>query len=146
VPAVETLDFGPAEYSPEDLYHFPLGIPAFEEERSFVLIRRGEFSPFLVLQSATKPRLRFICLPLALLAPAYPLDSEEEALASLGIAQPPGNWIALAVITFAAGEPPTANLLAPIILNPSTRCGVQSLQPGSGYSARWRLPGDTACS
>jgi hypothetical protein len=52
-------------------FEFPLGLPAFEDEKRFLLIERAEFSPLVLLQSAVRPELRFVCAPASILDPDY---------------------------------------------------------------------------
>jgi flagellar assembly factor FliW len=48
--------------------------------------------------------------------------------------------VCLAVISVAEGEAPTANLLAPILVNLRTRRALQVIIPESGYSHQHPLP------
>jgi flagellar assembly factor FliW len=73
------------------------------------------------------------------LGPGYKLTLSNDDLGSLGLA--PGSnpktgseVICFAIITLMDGQAPTANLLAPIVINPFTHRGVQSIQADSSYS------------
>ncbi|MEJ5366990.1 MAG: flagellar assembly protein FliW [Bryobacteraceae bacterium] len=113
-------------------YHFPRGIPAFENVTRFELIENPVYAPLVVLEAPEGPPLRFACAPVELIAPDYQLELSEEETALLGGGEAPLRL--LAILTFREGAPPTANLLAPVVLNPATRVGVQSVQASLRYS------------
>ena len=144
---IETTQFGPLEYHASDVYRFPLGLPGFEDRQTFVLVERAEFSPIVFLQSTEEGSLRFPCAPIHLIDPDFlPVPSEPEA-AILGTGSP---WAVLGILTFTEHDSPTVNLLAPVVLNPQTHTGIQSIQPESPYTAAHRLHGpaveEAACS
>ena len=55
MPQVDTQQFGPIEYVEEDAITFPLGLPAFEQETSFLLVAPAKTSPLVFLQSLGRP-------------------------------------------------------------------------------------------
>lgn len=111
-------------------YEFVAGLPAFEEQTRFRLVEKPEYAPLVVLESAQAPELRFVCAPAELLVPGFQYDVSEEERAVLG----EGDRICLAVLTFSDDAPPTANLMAPILLCPATGRGVQAIQAEPRYS------------
>lgn len=144
---LETTQFGLLDYTGADVYRFPFGLPGFEDLHSFVLVERSEFSPIVFLQSTEHGPLRFACVPVQVLDPGYtPVLCESEA----AVLEPGSQRVVLGILTFPDSQPPTVNLLAPVILNPETRAGVQSIQMESGYPAAHRLHGaaplEAACS
>lgn len=146
---LETAQFGSLIYRDSDVYRFPLGLPGFEDRYDFVLVERPEFSPILFLQSTEQGSLRFACAPVQIIDPGYkPSLSEIEA----GLLEPGSLRVVLGILTFPESHPPTINLLAPVVLNPETRVGVQSIQLESGYRAAHPLhvedsePVEAACS
>jgi len=52
--------------------------------------------------------------------------------------------LCLAIITTGDGQPPTANLLAPIVMNLRTNVAVQAIQTETGYSHQQLLPTEDA--
>jgi flagellar assembly factor FliW len=109
---------------------FPHGLPAFESQKRFRLIERR---PLLFLESETTPELSFLLLPVGLIEPAYELALSDDDRATLG----PGSdsaLLCLAVITTAEDSPPTANLLAPVVINPLSGRAVQAVRSDSTYS------------
>lgn len=121
-----------------EIFEFPGGLPPFELDGRFRLSRRDGLDPLLFLESVRDGGPRFICLPAAVADPHYTLHLDEEAAAGLGL--PPGEhparaapFLVLSLLTFAEGAPPTANLLAPVVLNPERRAGAQIIQFESDY-------------
>jgi flagellar assembly factor FliW len=57
---LQTAHFGLVEYAEGTEIEFPCGLPAFENERAFVLLRRPGYEPLLFLQSVSTPHLAFL--------------------------------------------------------------------------------------
>ena len=134
---VHTRDFGLLRCEESAVVRFPQGIPAFEDERDFVVVEPPEVSPAVVLQSLARPEVAFVALPVGVIEAEYQLQLSPEDLAVIGLG--PGEApvagrevLCLAIVTLA--EQPTANLLAPVVINPRNRRGVQAIQSGAGYS------------
>jgi flagellar assembly factor FliW len=120
-----------------EAYRFPAGLPGFEDYHDFVLSRREGLEPLLFLDEAGGGP-GFIAAPVDVLAAGYEVTLDEAAAADLGLAAgrypvPGAPFAALALLTFPPGAPPTANLLAPVVLNPEARTGAQVIQLDSGY-------------
>jgi len=109
---------------------FPNGIPAFETEKRFRLIDR---QPLLFLESETNPELSFLLLPVELIDPEYKLSLSAEDRETIGATEGT-RLLCLAVITAAEDSPPTANLLAPVVINPECGRAVQAVRSDSAYS------------
>lgn len=109
---------------------FPHGIPAFENETRFRLIDR---EPLLFLESEKNPKLSFLLLPVALIEPDYKLAMSAEDRDAIG-ASGDSRLMCLAVVTAAEDSPPTANLLAPVVINLDNGRAVQAVRSDSKYS------------
>lgn len=145
MPSIRTKCFHEVDYTDSSVFHFPSGLPGFEHEHNFVFLNRLDSHPILFMQSVLTPELCFVLLPVLTVAPNYQLTLDEEARADLKLpleGQPKiGKDILCAVIACARGnhEPPTINLLAPVIVNLRDRIGLQVIQTQSGYSHRHPL-------
>lgn len=144
MPSLDTTYFGKLDFTPEDVFAFPAGIPGFEEHTEFVLVRRAEMCPLVFMQSVCDGALSFIAAPLSVAAPDYRLELCPEDRALLEV--PPGavlrgksDLACLALVTASAGEEPTVNLASPIVLNLKNRRGVQAVRSDSKYSLRCPL-------
>jgi flagellar assembly factor FliW len=114
---------------------FPNGIPAFETERRFRLTDR---EPLLFLESDRSPELSFLLLPVALIDPDYKLALTAEDRATLE-ASAESPLLCLAVITATDDSPPTANLLAPVVINLDRGRAVQAVRSDARYSHKHPL-------
>lgn len=133
----------PETSPPGDLYTFPDGLPGFEQWRRFRLSRRDGLDPLLFLECPEAGGPSFVCVPVEVLDPGYSLRFDEAAANTLGGA---ADCRAVALLTFPAGAPPTANLLAPVVLNPARGAGAQVIQFDSDYSVVHPLREATPCS
>lgn len=127
-------------------YSFPFGIPAFEHLTSFRLIENPAWSPLVMLESESVPAVRFACAPVPLLVADYDLQLSSEEEEALGRPEDRSALLLFAILTFPLSGPPTANLLAPVVLNPVKRTGVQSVQLHQKYSCTHPLRQDNPCS
>ena len=144
MPQLNTRYFGRLEFADDAMLHFPGGIPGFEEEKSFVLIEQPGTHPLVFMQSAASVELCFAALPVGTIVPQYRLrlESEESAQLALPAGQRPEigkGLLCLALLTFGETECPSANLMAPIVVNLANRKAIQSIQSESGYSPQHPL-------
>jgi flagellar assembly factor FliW len=112
---------------------FPNGLPAFETQTRFRLIESRKREPLLSLESETNPELSFLLLPIAMIDPEYRLVLSAEDRKALGACSK-SSLRCLAVITAADDLPPTANLLAPVVVNPDSGRAVQAVRSDAVYA------------
>jgi len=141
----ETRYFGPVEYDEASVLIFPDGIPAFEESRRFLPLRQSINEPLVFLQSLSNPELCLVTLPALAACPRYRLSISREDLDALELEtcrQPVigSEVLCLTILSVEKNAPPTANLLAPIVVNLHTQCARQVIQVDSAYSHRENLP------
>lgn len=138
---IMTSRFGEIEAAEESIIHFAAGIPAFEEEREFIIIPYEEDdSPYVFLQSVKTPELAFLMtMPLAFF-PDYEFTIDDEVETELGLTSPEEVLI-YAILTLAGKEirDLTANLMAPIVINAATRQAKQIVLDRSPYTTKHRL-------
>jgi flagellar assembly factor FliW len=146
MPVVETKNFGRVEYEAEATLEFPRGLPGFEERRGFLPLHQPENDPLIFLQSLEDPELCFVTAPVHVVDAAYRFAAEADDLASVGLPASPrmGEEAFCLVVLSIREEGPTANLLAPVVVNPATRQCVQAVAPSSGYSHRHPLGDQTS--
>lgn len=122
---------------------FPNGIPAFETQKRFRLADRD---PLVFLESETTPGLSFLLLPVTLIDPEYRLAMAAADRHSIR-ATSKSRLAVYAVITAVENLPPTANLLAPVVVNLDNGLGVQAVRSDSVYSHKHLLlPEEALCS
>jgi flagellar assembly factor FliW len=143
MPAVRTKHFGRIPYEAGGEIDFPAGLPAFEDRRTFVLIRLPKTEPLLFLQSLDDPDVCFPVLRTLDVDRSYRLYLAKEDLRRLDLPtsrQPrEGEEIeCLAVVALRKGGA-TANLLAPVIINLRKMRGAQIVS-GEAYSLQHPAP------
>ena len=143
MPVMETKNFGKLSFEPESELEFPSGLPGFESRKRFVAITFVESDPLVYLQSLEDPGLCFITMPILAVDPCYRLKVKGEDLGQLGLTvarQPQIGEDVLCLTVLSIRETgPTANLLAPIVVNLRNRRAVQAVSPESEYSHQHAL-------
>lgn len=148
MPRAITKQFGELEYTPDSALTFPRGLPGFEDCRQFVLLDQPDFSPLVHMQSLETPELCFLALPVRTVDEAYEiaLSPEDREAAGLGDLDEPGRaTLDLALLSVATDGRLTANLLAPIVINLTTRQAVQAVRGDTRYSHAQVLEETGAC-
>ncbi|SRR5581483_5970396 len=129
--ALETL-----ELPVEARLTFPAGLPGFEDYTAFALIEDDYYAPFGWLQALDDPYISFLVVPPQAVAPDYALELSEEDRAALRLE--PGVEPRLYAIVTVPQEVHalTANLKAPVVINPARRRGKQIIRADERYSLR----------
>jgi flagellar assembly factor FliW len=143
MPLFESHNFGNIPYRPESLLSFPDGLPGFEERRSFLPVQGEDTDPLIFLQSLDDPSLCFVTLPALSIDPDYRLSIDDEDLEKLGL--PPGRQprigkdvLCLVILSIREGGP-TANMLAPVVINLRNCIAVQAVAVEGEYSHQHQL-------
>jgi flagellar assembly factor FliW len=143
MPVTQTKNFGNISYEPDSELEFPLGLPGFESRRRFVAVRFVESDPLVYLQSLEDPALCFVTMPILSVDPQYRLKVSSEDLGQLGLpgGRPPriGEDVFCLTVIAIRESGPTANLLAPVLINLKNRKAVQAIAPDSDYSHQYEL-------
>ena len=139
MPSIGTKYFGTVEFQEESVFDFPLGLPAFEDEKRFVPIEAPASSPLVFLQSLATPQLCFLAFPILVVDRDYRLAISPEDFAVLGLEEGReprigADILVLALLCLHDGNAITANLMAPLVVNLATRVGVQAIRHDAVYS------------
>ncbi|WP_310830512.1 flagellar assembly protein FliW [Paenibacillus pedocola] len=133
---IDTLSWGEVEVNSEQVFHFPKGIPGFEEESEFALISIEDHS-FWYLQSTKEKSLSFLLSDPFLFYPSYEFDLPDDEAEELEIQS---QLIVRCVITLKDKvEETTINLLAPLVFNPELGVGKQIVLHNSPYHTKHSL-------
>ena len=148
MPSIETKYFGTLPYGDTSVFDFAQGLPAYENEKRFVLIEVPDQSPLLFLQSMATASLCFVAFPILVVDEKYELAIAKEDLEELGLdvqRQPAlsEEVMVLALISSHGKFLATANLMAPVVLNVKTRRGLQAIRRDSRYSHAQPIGGQT---
>ena len=118
----------------QDIVGFPYGLPGFESCRGFALFK-ADAAPFQWLTSVEGPAASFLTVDPRLVLPNFRYALGKNDLARLGADEDtPLLWLAIVLL-----EPDgtvTANLRAPIVINPATMLGQQAMPQDCLYPLR----------
>jgi len=149
---LSTTRFGDLAVDETQSMEFPEGLPGFEDCRRFVPFEHAECAGLIFLQSMDRPDLCFLTLPVRSLRPDYRLllTADDSALLGLPAGRTPeiGTEVAaMAILSLREGQPPTANLLSPIVVRVATGRAVQAVRTDKRYGCREPLVvEEVACS
>jgi flagellar assembly factor FliW len=133
---IATSRFGKINATDDDLIRFPAGIIGFRGEKAFVLVPHGTSTLVGWLQSASTPELAFPVVSAHGLVDEYPDVDVSKAAERAGVGGSEDELAVLAVMTAPLQQPATVNLLAPLIVNATTRIGAQVFLEGSRFSTQ----------
>lgn len=136
---VETR-FGTFPVAGADVVHFAHGVPGFEQCHRFVLVTAPELAPFTCLHGLDAPGPSFLTLDPHQVVPGFhaALGAPERARLD---ARPdePLLWLSIVHVDELAI---TANLRAPIAINPRRMLGLQVMGADSAYPTDHLLTGE----
>src|SRR5690349_6182556 len=110
--------FGVLVYEASAVIEFPEGLPGFEDQRRFILIDRQDLTPLVFMQSLDTPGLCFLAVPAGVVTDNYLLELPDDSPV-LKLSRKPaiGKDVVCLVIVTLRPTGPTANLLAPIVID-----------------------------
>ncbi len=124
---------------PEMLFHFPQGVPAFEDIKDYVLITNENIRPFMFLQALDQSGLSFVCIDTFLIKPDYDLNIPEATLDIIKLERPDDALILSFVTVKPNVEDITANLMSPVVINIRNKKGHQVIPESVRYPVRYRI-------
>jgi len=134
--ADELRRFGSIEIDEGSVLQFSHGIIGFPEEREFVLIPHSTTGFLAWLQSVRTPGLALPVVSAHAFGEKYPDVPVEAAAEAAGVGSADDDVALMVVLCAPQGQPATVNLLAPIVVNATTRTGAQIVLDGSRFTTR----------
>ncbi len=128
---VPTRLFGPIAIPLESCYDFPLGLPGFPDLRTFGLLAAAP-SGLHWLQSVEEPALAFLLTPTDRLVPDFDRRTVKAGATDL--------LFAIVTLPASKGAPATANLQAPLLLDPVERTARQCILERSPWGFHHPVP------
>lgn len=119
----------------------PMGLPGLGAGRRFTLEDLDGLAPFRKLRCLDREGLELVVAPPGHFFPDYVVEVDEDSAELLGLARAEDATVLVIITVPTPPERPTANLLGPIVLNPSAGRAVQIVQHGSDYALQAPLPG-----
>ena len=109
---------------PKNLVSFPDGLPGFEACRRFILLSSPETAPLYCLHAIEGPNASFLAIDPTVALETYRCELSAADRHRLGVAED-GRLVWLALVMVEADGSVTANLRAPVVINPDTMVGFQ---------------------
>jgi flagellar assembly factor FliW len=133
---IHTSRFGELEISQNDILDFAEGLLGFGQLRRFVLLDDPNDEIFAWLQSCESSEIAFPVLEPELFAPNYSIDLSSSDLEALGL-KSMGDGRLLTIITIPQDPTQmTANMKAPIVINPVKRQARQCIVQDNSLQIR----------
>jgi flagellar assembly factor FliW len=111
---------------------FPDGLPGFEACRQFVVVGSPDMQPFTVIQGLDAGGPSFVAIDPRRVDDDFATTLDRVDLARLGsTGEEPLLW--LAIVAARDDGPATANLRAPLVINPAAMRGIQLIDVDSTY-------------
>jgi flagellar assembly factor FliW len=120
---------------PDAVITFPDGLPGFESCRGFVLLSAPEMEPLQQLRAVGGPEATFIGIDPKRLLPTFRCELSDFDRERLG-ASDDSVLLWLAIVAIDEDGTATANLRAPVVINPSTMIGYQLMPHRCLYALR----------
>ena len=137
-PTVDQQNIVSEEVPPEiarDAVRFPNGLPGFEACRSFVLMHNDVLGPLQLLKATEGPAASFLVIDPRRVLPEYRCDLSQADRHRLGV-QNTATLLWLVLVTIELDGTITANLRAPVVINPERMIGQQVVPYDCVYPIR----------
>jgi flagellar assembly factor FliW len=133
---VETW-FGQFAATPENIITMAEPLPGFEACRRYALVGAPEIAPFMCVQGLDEPRPSFLAIDPRVVRPDYSAALPDGARSRL-VASAEEPLLLLALVRISADGRATANLRAPLVINPSLMTALQHITDDD-YAVDWPL-------
>lgn len=111
-------------------------MPGFPEQRRFALVQLDEDGVLCALRSVDDPDLRFLVVPPVKFFPDYAPVVKDETVTELGISSAEEVLVLVVINAGATLQETTANLMAPVLVNTTTRRASQVILDDPELSVR----------
>jgi len=123
-------------FSQDDVITFEDGVPGFEKNKKFVIIRNENYAPFEWLVCVDGTKLRFAMLNPMLVYPDYAPNISRAQVEGLNL-QNSEDILMYSFVTVSENpSESTLNLMAPVLINTKEKTGRQIILENSQYSTR----------
>jgi flagellar assembly factor FliW len=134
------------EIAEETILTFPEGVPSFERHRRFALIQDPKLAPFAWLQSLHDPLVGFLVIEPGLLVRDYEFDISDPDVELLELSDASEAAVLSILVVPEDVRAMTANLQAPLIMNPRKRIAKQVILTDERFPLRYPVFGGAGLS
>jgi flagellar assembly factor FliW len=131
---IESQRFGTMDVAEDQLIRFADGMIGFPEEKEYVLLAHGKSDSIAWLQSTENAALAFPVVSAHDVTTSY--NGLDALIDAAGLGSSREDVAVMAVLSAPPNGPATINLVAPIVVNATTRNGAQILLDNSRFSTR----------
>lgn len=124
---------------PEHIFHFPQGLPAFEDFKDYVFAIKPDTSPFIFMHAIEPAGLSFVCVDPFLVHPNYAprIGPADQDFLKVNRRE---DIMLLSIVTVRRDvRETTANLQGPVAINMQSSIGKQIMCEGQSYPVRYRI-------
>lgn len=136
---LKTSRFGEIEYTDDQVVTFTQPIIGFPEHRRFILLTGPQEGITFWLQSTEDGDLAFVLMNPKSVVPDYSVSLGAHELTELGVDSADSLDIYSLVVVSSNPEDIRTNLKAPVLINPATRLGKQTILDKSDYPIRYYI-------
>ena len=129
------------EIAEDTVLTFPEGVPGFERHRHFALIQDPKLAPFAWLQSLNDPLVGFLVIEAGLLVRDYEFDIADPDVELLELNDASEATVLSILVVPEDVRAMTANLQAPLIMNPQKRIAKQVILTDERFPLRYPVFG-----
>lgn len=123
---------GPLEIRADTVITFPAGLPGFASLRNFALVETQR-DDLVWLQSVDDAELTFLLADPFAVVSGFEVELPAADLAAIGGPENGPALLVLTVVQLEGGQPSSANLQSPIVIDRERRVGRQVVLPDSRY-------------
>lgn len=123
-------------YSPDDIIHFEDGIPGFDQNKEFVLVKDTNYAPFEWLVCTDGTRLRFAMLNPMIVDSEYNPNISKSQIQGLGIENTEDILMYCFVTIAPDPSQSTINFMGPVLINTAMKKGRQIILENSQYGTK----------
>lgn len=139
MPSFKTVRFGNLDYRDDDIVTLPEGLLGMPTLQRWLILEMGDDVPMKWFQSLDRADFGFpVCQPEFFLD-TYAADVPRNVRERMGSGAPEDLVTLIITTVHPGGERVTGNLLAPMVIDTSTRCGAQLVQDSDEYGIRQEI-------
>ncbi len=139
---LETARWGGLEINPDEIIHFPRGIPGFESCKQFAVFDADDIKPFQWFICLDNPDIGFVIIDPILFCEDYNPKLYAGDLEDVAFSK--SDQLGFYTLVTIADDPKksTANLQGPLLINLTKKMGKQIVVVDERYSVKYRILSD----